>query len=357
MPELTEGRIRMCAETPTIVSKEMDLFYNPLMKLNRDLTIRLLQTGTRPQRIALPLAGTGVRALRILAEVPDALILRVHVNDFNVHLKTQIEREIKRNQLTSEKLVLTRKDASACMLEERAFDYIDIDPYGSPIPFLDAAVRRIQPNGILAVTATDTAALCGTSVPACKRKYNAVPLRTAIMKEIGIRILIRRVQLFAAAYGRCFEPIVSYAHRHYLRVFLRRTKGGSQRTDALLKQHQELSWCPSCVQIKTTCPHPKITCGPCWNGRIQNESDLRAARAHCTEKEEITLLDTLIAESQFPEPGFIDIHALCKKLRRPVPKFDVLARHLQKYGFSRTVFSPTGIRTRCKEIDKVLCDL
>ena len=37
------------------------------------------------------------------------------------------------------------------------FDYIDIDPFGSPNPFLAAAIGRITRNGIVAVTATDTA--------------------------------------------------------------------------------------------------------------------------------------------------------------------------------------------------------
>ena len=32
------------------------------------------------------------------------------------------------------------------------FDYIEVDPFGSPVPFLDIAIQRIKHNGILSVT-------------------------------------------------------------------------------------------------------------------------------------------------------------------------------------------------------------
>ena len=43
------------------------------------------------------------------------------------------------------------------ILHSKGFDYIDLDPFGSPNIFLDSAVKRLGRNGILAVTATDTA--------------------------------------------------------------------------------------------------------------------------------------------------------------------------------------------------------
>ncbi|MCU0373510.1 MAG: ATP-binding protein, partial [Ignavibacteria bacterium] len=51
------------------------------------------------------------------------------------------------------------------------FDYIDIDPFGSPCPFLDAAIKRLSRGGILAVTATDTSALAGKSA-VTEREFN-----------------------------------------------------------------------------------------------------------------------------------------------------------------------------------------
>lgn len=35
------------------------------------------------------------------------------------------------------------------------FDCVDLDPYGSPSPFVDAAVQCVADGGLLMVTATD----------------------------------------------------------------------------------------------------------------------------------------------------------------------------------------------------------
>ena len=37
----------------------------------------------------------------------------------------------------------------------RSFDIIDLDPCGSPSPFLDAAMRAIKPGGLLCIASTE----------------------------------------------------------------------------------------------------------------------------------------------------------------------------------------------------------
>lgn len=41
------------------------------------------------------------------------------------------------------------------------WDFIDVDPFGSCLPFLEAAVASVKDGGVLAVAATDLAVLCG----------------------------------------------------------------------------------------------------------------------------------------------------------------------------------------------------
>jgi tRNA (guanine26-N2/guanine27-N2)-dimethyltransferase len=48
-------------------------------------------------------------------------------------------------------------------LEDR-FDVVDLDPYGSPAVFLDGAVQSVKDGGLLLVTCTDMAVLCGEIV-------------------------------------------------------------------------------------------------------------------------------------------------------------------------------------------------
>lgn len=41
------------------------------------------------------------------------------------------------------------------------WDFIDVDPFGSCLPFLEAAVGGVRDGGVLAVAATDLTVLCG----------------------------------------------------------------------------------------------------------------------------------------------------------------------------------------------------
>ena len=110
------------------------------------------------------------------------------------------------------------------MLESKGFDYIDIDPFGFPGRFLDAAALRIARKGILAVTATDLGALCGSFPKVCNRKYWAEPKRDYMMHETGLRILIRKIQLIGIQYEKALIPLFSYYKDHYFRIFFRCVK-------------------------------------------------------------------------------------------------------------------------------------
>ena len=49
------------------------------------------------------------------------------------------------------------------------FDVVDLDPYGSPVPFLDAALQSVRDGGMLMVTCTDLAVLSGGNTGACHK--------------------------------------------------------------------------------------------------------------------------------------------------------------------------------------------
>lgn len=64
------------------------------------------------------------------------------------------------------------------------FDAIDLDPYGCPSIFLDAAVQSVSEGGLLLVTATDMAVLAGNSPETCYVKYGAVSIKSKACHEI-----------------------------------------------------------------------------------------------------------------------------------------------------------------------------
>uniref|UniRef100_A0A4W3H7Q8 tRNA (guanine(26)-N(2))-dimethyltransferase n=1 Tax=Callorhinchus milii TaxID=7868 RepID=A0A4W3H7Q8_CALMI len=67
---------------------------------------------------------------------------------------------------------------------EHRFDVIDLDPYGSPAPFIDAAVQAVSEGGLLCVTCTDMAVMAGNSGETCYSKYGAMSIKSKFCHEM-----------------------------------------------------------------------------------------------------------------------------------------------------------------------------
>jgi len=348
-----EGSIKIFGEKQEIVDRKMPVFYNQVMKLNRDISILLLSAFSklhtaRPSlRIADPLAGSGIRSLRFRKELEKGIIEKIYVNDLKPNYEKYLKKNIELNNLNQEDFIIHNEDANLFLTNSRGFDYIDIDPFGSPNPFLDSAIRALRSESILAVTATDTSALCGSYPGACKRKYWATPLRNHIMHEFGLRILIRKVQLVGLQYEKALIPIFSYAKDHYMRVFFLNTKS-KKLCDEISKKHSFLILDENIY-------------GPVWTGDLWDDNLIESMKreASILDKESLKFFALIAEESKIKEFGFYDIHKLAKnKLKGNLPKFEEIMNFLVSEGFkvSRTHFSPTGIKTDAPKelVEKVL---
>jgi tRNA (guanine26-N2/guanine27-N2)-dimethyltransferase len=236
---IQEGEARIKAPVTKKISSSMPVFYNPVMRSNRDICVLLLNSiNKKDMRIADPLAASGVRSIRFVLELRKNKIKSIDINDNSKKAIKIIKENIKINNIfdINKKIKIHNNDANLFLLESTGFDYIDIDPFVYPGPFLNAGVQRIARYGILGVTATDTSALCGSSPKACLRKYWAKPLRNELMHETGLRILIRFVQLIGAMNEKALIPIFCYYKDHYMRCYFRAEKG-KQRVDKVLKHH------------------------------------------------------------------------------------------------------------------------
>ncbi|HLD07017.1 MAG TPA: tRNA (guanine(10)-N(2))-dimethyltransferase, partial [Candidatus Nanoarchaeia archaeon] len=79
--QFTEGRATITA-TAGAISKRLAVFYNPVMAYNRDISITLLRAlGRRQLLVADPLAGSGVRGIRFLKELPPGTVAALSLND------------------------------------------------------------------------------------------------------------------------------------------------------------------------------------------------------------------------------------------------------------------------------------
>ena len=235
---INEGSAKLRIAAAKKISKEMPVFYNPVMKLNRDIAVLLLNSMDKKNlQIADPLAGSGIRSIRFLLELNKDKLKTIFINDYSKNSIKSIKENLKLNKIRlNNKIIIKNEDANLFLLNSTGFDHIDIDPFGTPNPYLDSAVKRLARDGILAVTATDTAPLAGTYPTACLRKYWAIPLRNELMHEIGLRILIRKIQLIGAQYDKALMPVFSYFKEHYFRVFLRCEKG-KKDVDKVIEQH------------------------------------------------------------------------------------------------------------------------
>jgi tRNA (guanine26-N2/guanine27-N2)-dimethyltransferase len=350
--KLNEGRALFYASTGKI-SKELEVFYNPVMKLNRDISVLLLNSiDKETMQIADILAGSGIRAIRLRKELKKGKIKSIEANDIDKKSFNVMKKNIKLNKA---KIILHNKDANEFLLQGNGFDYIDIDPFGSPNAFLNSAIVRLSRNGILAVTATDTSALAGSHELACKRKYWAKPLKNKLMHEIGIRILIRKVQLIGAQFEKALIPIFAHASGHYYRVYFVCRKQKTE-VDKLQKQHLYLLFCKSCLNIKKSyhnldacCKKNMVWAGPLWTGKLWDSklAGKMLKNVDKSNKELIKLLSVIEKESKINALGFIDVHRLSGISRKSILPHEMIIKKIKKKGFKAAVthFNPTGIRT------------
>jgi len=99
MDNITEGKALLRIPSSDKISRSMEVFYNPVMKFNRDVSILLLKAlGRRKMNIADPLAGSGIRAIRFLLELPKGLIKTIHINDHSENAINSINKNLTLNK-------------------------------------------------------------------------------------------------------------------------------------------------------------------------------------------------------------------------------------------------------------------
>tara|TARA_Y100000310_G_scaffold314502_1_gene363930 strand:- start:2208 stop:3218 length:1011 start_codon:yes stop_codon:yes gene_type:complete len=334
------------------------------MESNRNISILLLNAvANKAMDVALPLAGSGIRGLRFLQELKKGKIDIIFINDKKEGFVKNFKDNLKLNQIKTDQIKIFNQDANDFLLNQHCasfcgyFDYIDIDPFGSPNPFLSSAVGRIKRGGILAVTATDTAALTGTYLRTTKRKYWASSLKNYLMHETGLRILVRKVQLQGVQFDKTLTPILSYHKDHYFRVYFVSDRGKG-KCDQLIKEHQYLLYCNKCLNFKVshynkeecTCGKDFDFAGPLWVGKLFDSKLLLKMAKSNKFAEEQKFLDLLVRESKKDLLGFYDLHRISKTYKIKTPKME---QFLKKVKGTRTHFSKYGVKTE-KGIKKIL---
>ena len=259
------------------------VFYNPVMEFNRDLTVLAFQAyqrmASREISICDPLTAQGIRGVRFATEILG--VKRVLISDINGHAYELAKHNVKLNGL-DHKIEVVHREAN-CVLScnsspDKRFDVVDVDPFGTPAPYLDSALRAIRNNGLLASTATDLAPLCGVHAKACVRKYGGRPLRTEYCHELAVRLLAGCTASLAAKHDIGIKVLFSHSNEHYIRLYSQISYGAKQ-ADESIKQLGYILHCFNCLHRETAHqPLGSLLCpecgtkmdyaGPLWIGSI-----------------------------------------------------------------------------------------
>jgi len=375
--EVTEGDITVEVPEQAEAGVGEGVFFNPVQELNRDLTVAVLRaardgelpgdrggrsenesdsppdwvTGGDGPTYLDATAASGIRGVRAAADGWD--VTCADIDDDAVALCRE---NLARNDLPGEAV---RRNVNALMHEDR-FDVVDLDPFGTPMPFADAAMQGTR--RLLCVTATDTAPLCGAHFESGVRQYWTVPRNTEYHAEMGMRVLLSALVRTAARYDLAARPVFSHATAHYARTYLA-LDSGAQAADDRIAQLGYVDHCEHCLYREATpglvadpldaCPHCGEgiqTAGPIWLGRTCDPEFARAVGERVTEdmstaEEARELCETLAAE--LDEPTHYDQHRLCKRWGVGATAMDEFLDALRGAGFSasRTHYGGTTFKT------------
>jgi len=221
---------------------EQEVFYNPVQIFNRDLTIFVMRTYAEQLRekkkekfegikILDALAATGLRTIRFNKELDPSLVHSFHTCDLEESAIKFIRKNFELNQLDQSKITLNHNDANVLMYKSKdsilkgaprplKYDVIDLDPYGSAVPFLDTAVQAVADGGLLCITCTDMRVLGGGDYGKCFYMYGVSRPKITCFQENALRIILYSTSAIANKYCRYIKPLVSYQSEYYLRVFV-----------------------------------------------------------------------------------------------------------------------------------------
>jgi len=345
------------------------VFYNPAMELNRDLAVLALQAYQRMTKRELsvcePLTGCGIRGIRFTVEVEG--IHRVVVNDINTDATRLTEFNIKLNNAL-ERVAVANDDANLLLskhaVPQKRFDYIDVDPFGSPAPYLDSAVRALRKGGLLALTATDMAPLCGVHWKACVRKYGGKPLRTEYCHELAVRLLIGCLTMTAAKHDIGIHVTFSYSAYNHVRTYALMDYG-AKHADNSVQMMGYVLHCFECFHreptkgiippMKQECPEcgSKLSsAGPLWLGElwdkdfcIQMQRELESRNLSLREKI-FKMLSLVSEESKAPATYYV-VDKICDRFNLPIPPLSKVIGEIRRIGFQAiaTHFNTKAVRT------------
>ncbi len=331
------------------------VFYNPAMQLCR--SISSLAVGAIQEQIDVvdAFCASGIRGIRYAKENKN--VRELTFIDIDPNAIKLVKKNALKNRLKS---AFKRGNISKMAFECEA-DFLEIDPFGTPSPYLLDAFRFFnrKKSAYLSVTATDVAVLCGGKVAPCMKNYHSKPLNNEFTHEIGLRIMIKKIAEVAAEFNMGIQPLVSFSDKHYLKSVLALKRSADSAYDSL-KEIGYISFCPKCgFRSFGQFPSPCQSCGlmefagPLWLSDIHEKKflarmrKLNSKRTYSDSPKIDNMLSLMENEVGMP-PYYYNVHNLSRiGNSKSVLPINTIIDKIRSRGYRafRTHFSPISIKS------------
>ena len=356
-----------CEETAKF--KVGKAFYNPESKLVRDLGVlaaKIYKQDHGSLRVLDALAGCGVRSLRYWQE-SDADYLWVnegnpeHSSTLQQNLSQAIAFSGGRSAISSDCYRITHQDAHrvffSCYADRDYYDLVDVDCFGTAVPYINSMLWATKIGGLIYLTATDGRTLTGHLPENSIKAYGAIARSHPAAQEQALRIIIGNTQQQAATKGLGIKPIFSLFTGKTYRLMMRLVaKPGLNDNN-----YGFITYCHNCGnyqtvrwrklnQVSCKCHNPAITVsGAMWLGRLHDPQQIERFTVLAQQlgwQKIVKLLGLMAGEIDLP-PYFYTLREIGRQGKIDLPQRSHLIKALQDQGYqaATTHINPQGIKT------------
>lgn len=382
--EIKEGKTSLLVPSSALsqsVPPKNPAFFNPNAKWNRDISMlvyKVYTSSSKNKTLADSICGVGARGLRASVEVPQ--IETIYLNDLNPIAIEFAKESAKLNQVQDKCIFKTNEVCKFLNYEEREirrFDIVDLDPFGSPSPYVDCVLRSVSNGGLISITATDTAVLCGVYPSVCYRKYYGFPIRSEYSNEIGVRLLVSFIALNATRFDLSVVPYFCHSNLHYLRVYLK-IIFSSSLANTVSSKIGFIKHCKKCKSRRVEkimeqnlvcdlCGAKCIMAGPLWIDSIFDSgfvnsmfNELKNSENNTSPRNDHNRLQKMmqICTSELSIPAYFETDSIASSAKKSSISLNKVISTLANNGFqsSKTTMNEKGFKTNAspKEIIELL---
>lgn len=352
-------------------------FYNPQSKFVRDLGVlaaRIYKQDHGGLRVLDALAGCGVRSLRYWQESKaDYLWVNEGNPEHSSTLKQNLSQAIAkpgrspissgggRSPIAADCYRITHQDAHRiffnCYADRDYYDLVDVDCFGTAVPYINSMLWATKIGGLIYLTATDGRTLTGHLPENSIQAYGAIARSHPAAQEQALRILIGSTQQQAATKGLGIEPVFSLFTGRTYRLMMRLVAKPRLNNN----NYGFIAYCHSCGnyqtvrwrklnQISCKCNYPSITVsGAMWLGKLHDPQQIERFTVLAQQlgwQKIVKLLGLMAGEIDLP-PYFYALREIGRRGKIDLPQRSHLIQALRDQGYqaAATHINPQGIKT------------